>query len=367
MPLSLARVVNPQAGWYRGDFHAHTYCSDGYHSPNKLVEMATAEGLDFLAITDHNIIDAFQEISHETDVLIIPGLEVTLNEGHFNVFGIPGWLDWMEPICIGQLTTSLAGRHRTTTELMQYITTTGLLTSMNHPLLKPWEWRDETTELRFLNCLEIWNDPSWPDNVQANPQAVALWTDALNAGYRLTAIGGSDYHRPAPRPGEDKPAERLGLPSTYVYASELSTSAILAGLRRRAVYVSMGPQVTFQARAGGAVYSIGADLGELRGPIEFSAAVFGYDPAGLVSAWARIEKNGRIVADAPVSGDETRVFYTEPAASAAPAWYRFDVFDQRGQLLAITNPIYVGAPYPPALFTYGDFSGKFTTSKGNTQ
>lgn len=359
MPPSLAREAKPQAGWYRGDFHSHTYCSDGYYSPNQLVEVALAEGLDFLAITDHNTIDAFGELSPEPDVLIIPGLEVTLNEGHFNVFGIPGWLEWMEPICGGQITTSLAGQHRTTTELLRDITTAGLLTSMNHPFLKPWEWRDGTTELRFLDCLEIWNDPSWPDNVQANPQAVALWTDCLNAGYRLTAIGGSDYHRPAPRPGEDKPAERLGLPGTCVYAAELSTAAILAGLRQRAVYVTMGPQVTFQARVGGGVYPIGADMGELRGPIEFSAAVVGYNLAGPVSASARIVKNGRIVADAPLSGDETRLFYTEPTASAAPAWYRLDVFDQAGQLLAITNPIYCGAPSTPEPFTYADFSGKF--------
>ena len=233
--LSSANVVNPQAGWYHGEFHAHTYYSDGDYSPNQLIELALAEGLDFLAITDHNTIDAFREVSQEPDLLIIPGLEVTLTEGHFNVFGISGWLDWMEPICVGQITTSLTGQFRTTTDLIRHIAATGLLTSMNHPLLKPWEWRDETTDLRFLNCLEIWNDPSWPDNVQANPRAVALWTDSLNAGYRLTGIGGSDYHRPAPRPGENKPAERLGLPCTYVYASELSTPAILAGLRQRAV------------------------------------------------------------------------------------------------------------------------------------
>ncbi len=85
--------------------------------------------------------------------------------------------------------------------------------------------------VHVIICLEIWNGPSWPDYRQANPEAVDLGTDWLNAGYRITAIDGSDYHHPVPAPEPPKPPDRLGLPSTYVYAEHLSGGAILAGLR----------------------------------------------------------------------------------------------------------------------------------------
>ena len=119
MALSLSRVLNPIPGWYRGDFHAHTNFSDGYYSPSQLVEVARAEGLDSITITDHNTIDAFSKFGEEPTIIIIPGLEVTLKDGHFNVFGMEGWLDWMEHICTGQNTPELRGIYGTTTALMK--------------------------------------------------------------------------------------------------------------------------------------------------------------------------------------------------------------------------------------------------------
>ncbi len=136
--LSLLKVLNPQAGWYRGDFHAHTHYSDGIHTPAQLVEVARAEGLDFITITDHNTIDALSKFGEEPTILIIPGLEVTLKEGHFNVLGMEGWLDWMEHILTGKNIPELTGIYGTITALMQRTSSQGLLNSINHPLL-PWE------------------------------------------------------------------------------------------------------------------------------------------------------------------------------------------------------------------------------------
>jgi hypothetical protein len=352
--LSLLKVLNPQAGWYRGDFHAHTHYSDGIHTPAQLVEVARAEGLDFITITDHNTIDALSKFGEEPTILIIPGLEVTLKEGHFNVFGMEGWLDWMEHILTGKNMPELTGIYGTTSALMQRTSSQGLLNSINHPLL-PWkpplEWRDRATDLRYLDCLEIWNDPSSPDNLHANPKAVALWTDWLNAGYRITAIGGSDYHQPVPEPGQDKPPERLGLPSTYVYAEQLSGAAILEGLRRRRAYVSMGARVTFQAQADHTTYEIGADLGELSGAIDFKATVTDCPS----SARAQIVKNGHVISEVPVEGGQASLRYSADAMPTRSDWYRLHVADREGQMLAMTNPIFVGPRRTPDSHTYGDF------------
>ncbi len=354
--LSLSKVLKSQAGWYRGDFHAHTNFSDGYYYPSELVDVAKVEGLDFFAITDHNTLDSFPNFAPPSDVLIISGLEATLDEGHFNIFGLEGWSSWMEHICTGQNRVKLKGNYGTTAQVMQQTSSEGLLNSINHPLLKPWAWQDNTTDLRHLHCLEIWNDPSWPDNAKANPQAVALWTEWLNAGHRITAIGGSDYHRPTPRPNENKPPERLGQPSTYVYATELSGRAILAGLRQRRAYVSMGPQVTFQAQSNGTIYKIGADLGELGGMIEFRASV-SHNPSPLQ---VQLVKNGHVIAAVLVEDGQASLQCNDKANPSQPAWYRLDVLDQNGQIGVITNPIFVGPQPEAALWTYGAFAGNST-------
>ncbi len=340
----LNRIVKPEAGWYRGNFHSHTtFSSDGHHSPAQLLQTARAEGLDFFAVTDHNSIDAYAEFKDNSDLLVIPGLEVTLTDGHFNVFGLPGWLDWMEHICTGGSVIRLNGNYRSPNDLIRRIAGHGLLSSINHPRRGECDWRDGTTELRHLDCVEIWNKPGDFQNRQANPAAITMWTAWLNEGYRTTAIGGSDFH--------GTPGERLGLPSTYVYGRELSVTGILEGLRQRRVYVSMGPEVTFQAQANGEPYDMGADLGQIEASLSLSATVSASPTAGC----ARIVKNGQVIAEAPVNGRQTSLQARDNTEPDRPAWYRLDVMDEAGQLLAITNPFFTGPQREPELQTFGDF------------
>jgi hypothetical protein len=367
--LSLSKVLNPEAGWYRGDFHAHTNASDGVYAPDLVAGIAQAEGLDFVAITDHNTIEGLSELSRRSGPLIIPGVEVTLEGGDFNVFGMAGWCEWMESICVGQAPVPLPHRYKTVTELMRRIADDGMLSSINHPFLQPWEWRYSATDLSYVHCLEIWNDPYWPDSVHANPRAVELWTSWLNAGFRITAIGGSDYHCP-PRPEEGEPGMRLGLPSTYVASIELSATAILEGLRQHRVYVSIGPRVGLQACCNNTMYEIGDELGQLCGEITFMATVSD-NPA---ATYARIVKNGVVLTEASLGGDGGNLGFTvvpdrdRSARSASQGdWYRLDVLDQNNRLLAITNPIFVGGFPAPSLHRYGDFvglSGDEDTSPG---
>ncbi len=353
MPLSLSQVFNPQPDWYRGDFHCHTHHSDGVLSPAELLALARSEGLDFLTITDHNNAGAYEHFAE--DFLVIPGLEVTYKRGHYNVLGVEVAADaaWLKQVGGGYVDRPGAtDPFPTMNDLLRATAAHGALNSINHPLLVPWAWEFPETDLRQVHCLEIWNDPSWPGNQRDNPRAIALWTHWLNAGYRHTAIGGSDFHRPAPPPGEQKPAERLGRPSTYVYAAELSGQAILGAVRQRRAYVSMGPRASFQARANGSIHAIGADLGEWIGEIELNARVWACpEPARAI-----LVKNGLPLAEAPVAGDGAELHATDQAVAGEPAWYRFDVLTPDGQMLAITNPIYAGPVRMPTLHRFEDFA-----------
>jgi hypothetical protein len=346
--LPLSKIHNPKPGWYRGDFHLHTTASDGHYSPRTLVRLARAEGLDFLAITDHNTIASFGKFGDDSDLLVIPGIEVTLAEGHWNVFGIEGQPDWLAEVCVWDRTLSQVDLSCSITDFMRQIASQGMLNSINHPLLRPWEWGVGTAQLQFVHCLEIWNDPDWPDNDQANPAAVRMWTRWLNAGFRITAIGGSDFHFLA---GEvaGYPGERPGRPVTYVYATELSSAAILEALLSGRTYVSMGPQVSLLASCNGQLGTIGTDFGCVQGQLAFEISVEG-SPEG---ACARLLHNGAELAYFPLQEGQNR-FTLDATIPDYPSWYRLDIEDSSGNLLVVTNPLFSGLRQSTEDETYFD-------------
>jgi hypothetical protein len=62
------------------DLHMHSYFSDGYYSPEKLVEKAKKQGIRTLSITDHDsvngILDAI-DCAEKYNIEIIPGVEIS--------------------------------------------------------------------------------------------------------------------------------------------------------------------------------------------------------------------------------------------------------------------------------------------------
>lgn len=64
----------------KGDFHLHTKSSDGKLSPKELVNLAKKEGVDIIAVTDHDTISGLDEaiIEGETiGVKVISGIELS--------------------------------------------------------------------------------------------------------------------------------------------------------------------------------------------------------------------------------------------------------------------------------------------------
>ena len=71
------------------DLHVHSNASADGHCPvEKLLETAKARGLDAVAVTDHDTTaGALRALSCKTDILIIPGIEVSTKDGHILVLG----------------------------------------------------------------------------------------------------------------------------------------------------------------------------------------------------------------------------------------------------------------------------------------
>jgi hypothetical protein len=70
----------------RADLHLHTNFSDGFSSPEKIVDTAVEKGLDIIAITDHNVLagaKTAQQYAREKDlpIKVVIGQEITTSQG----------------------------------------------------------------------------------------------------------------------------------------------------------------------------------------------------------------------------------------------------------------------------------------------
>jgi hypothetical protein len=217
--------------WFAGDLHAHTVHSDGSLTVAELADYAVAEGLDFVAVTDHNTVShhaSLPRVSARFGVTLIPGQEVTTWGGHAGVFGDIGWIDFRSP----------AQDWLTTTEAR------GGLMSVNHPFAGHVSWLHPMAPKPPL--LEVWHW-SWLDMTWTTPLS---WWQAWDPS--AIPVGGSDWHRP----GSDAP---LGSPTTWVEAEDPSVDAILAGLRAGRVAISASRNGPVLLRHDGGLVAAGAD------------------------------------------------------------------------------------------------------------
>jgi hypothetical protein len=89
-PLGVAGPV-PDDGFVRvpGVVHVHTVLSDGGGSPAEVAEAARQAGLQFVAITDHNNLDAKPLEGYQQGVLVLVGTEISTTAGHVLGLGLP--------------------------------------------------------------------------------------------------------------------------------------------------------------------------------------------------------------------------------------------------------------------------------------
>ncbi len=229
--------------WYRGDLHMHTGQSDGScpSQTGKAVpcpvfvtaEAAMRRGLDFIAITDHNTVsqyDGIRELQPYFDTLLfIPGREITTFWGHANAFGITQFVDYR----VG--TPGVPDINTVARQVNRF----GGIISINHPNDPTGEdclgcgWTpNPPADLRLFSAIEAVNGGA----LRGANSGVSFWEKRLDEGYRIPAIGGSDNHHPA-WPLDH--ADSVGIPTTVVYAQNLSVAAILDGIRAGHVFIDL--------------------------------------------------------------------------------------------------------------------------------
>jgi hypothetical protein len=332
-----ARATGQGAGpqqWLRGDLQCHTEHSDAGCTLAELAAQARVLGLDFLAITDHNTVSHHAHLAGlgDDDLLLIPGQEVTTYYGHMNVWGTHRWCDF---------------RCRTDADVAAVIDLahiSGGLCSINHPKTLGPEW-EYTFDLP-VDALEVWQGP-WP---ALNEESLAIWQRLLREGRRLPAVGGSDYHCPAP--GQDPGFLQLGQPTTWVKVTERSVPALLQAIRAGRVSISAlpdGPRLDLSAKADGETAGMGDELAVAPGAtLEASVDVT------KGKGWTlRLVVDGAVAHETAIKSDLATVHaelsagtyvYAELIGDAPPEILPEELpieLDLRGWHWALSNPVYM--------------------------
>lgn len=323
--------------WFSGDLHVHTEESDGRLSVSDVLEKALVDGLDFIALTDHNNVSSWQKVPRTAVVrglpLVIRGMEVTTEKGHLNVWGSQGWIDWR-----------VDRRERTVGNVIIDAHQQGGLVSINHPTAPDLPgmhggWK-HPFGMAAADAIEVWNGTRDGHFGLANRDARQIWDNLLNEGKRLTAVGGSDVHF------VDGSHVRLGSPRTYVLADALSEERILDGILEGHVCISAGPRLGFTAAVDDGrsrrEVNIGDEIEAKGQPVKFAIVVDGIEePINL-----RFIRNGRVLLEKGLDrkGPTTLTIVDAPAQQS---WYRVELHQVKmpvgvtDSVIALTNPIFV--------------------------
>lgn len=306
--------------WLKGDLHTHSEHSDGSFTLEEKLQLVEEAGLDFVALTDHNTVSQNLVYPRASNVVVIPGMELTTYTGHCNLLGVERPLQDFRAATKEQLAQRIAEAKQN-----------GAKVVMNHPHCSNcgWHWGFDAD----YDWVEIWNGPWRSDN----NKTLEWWQNELASGRKLVAVGGSDVHRPEPH-------IHHGTPTTWVYSETRTMASILDAINQGRVFISHdpeGPTMELTSGAvltGGSVTTVELEQGEVMADrtIEFQ---FGkMQPGDVIKLFSDLGEEERIqnTNEGDVSIVRTvgeRIFYR------AEIWR---VFPEVGQemLACVGNPIY---------------------------
>ncbi|WP_336036761.1 PHP domain-containing protein [Halobacterium yunchengense] len=222
------------------ELHTHSSLSyDGRDPVEMLLEQAQAVGLDALAVTDHDEIDASlraAELAADYDLVGIPGMEVTSEAGHVLALGVEDAVPAGLPF----------------DETLEAIRDRGGIAVVPHPFQSSRSGVAPNVshgELASADAIEVYNSRLLTG--RANRKA-----ERFSRAHDIPMTAGSDAHI----------AEMVGQAVTRVGAEDRSLAAILDAVRdgRTSVEGKRTPwHISFRQAAGGAKRRVKNRLAEL--------------------------------------------------------------------------------------------------------
>ncbi|MBE2192585.1 MAG: PHP domain-containing protein [Anaerolinea sp.] len=351
---------------YAGNLHIHTPYSDGEGSHAQIADAALLAGLDFVVVTDHNVlvqgVSGYYGDDQRGHVLLLTGEEIHDRQrdpqvNHLLVYNVDQ-----------ELCPCAPDPHA----LISAVNAANGLTFLAHPTDKalaivhepaiPWvDW-----ELPPFTGLEIWNYMSnfkrfvgkgirnilraafRPEELITgpDPDTLKLWDDLLMQGKRIVGIGNSDAHATVAHLG---PIRQVIFPYDYLFSCV--NTHILAHQRFNGEWTE-DARTIYRALGSGHAFITYDLIGNARG-FRFSAhgesstAIMGDSIrlGGGVTLQAlchershfKLIHQGKVVAE--TTGRENLTF-----TAKQPGAYRVEVWrDYKGmeRMWILSNPIYV--------------------------
>ena len=347
------KVYNEETRWYKGDFHTHTHLSDGKETITNAMKKAEDMNMDFYVPTEHNLIHT----GWCNTSLCIPGVEITTDFGHMNLFGITEF-----PERILDIVAENGNKGRVSgyvNEIISEAKEKEWLTSINHPFLTIWSWRYEETLLDGVDCLEIINDPTYPDAAHANDKAVHFLDELWNDGYRIYGVGGSDSHNLIEERYEGATLPSIvGDPGTYVFCKKLTPKNLMKNVKKGHICVTRFIQVEPYIMADGKPYLPGDNLGEAK-EIVYNAVIRDAKEKPkiyLINNGMKAELSVKKNTDGTYEIQEHILLNHREWQ-----WIRLEIRNQSGELLGYVNPVYKGHK-EPTYKTFGEIADKLNES-----
>lgn len=327
------KVYNEEHKWYKGDFHTHTTLSDGKESVRSAMVKAKKMAMDFYVPTEHNLMHTGW---CSTDVMILPGIEITTERGHCNLFDVKEIPEIIFNMIDGSKVLDMDEEMESAIEKANK---SNSIVSINHPFLTVWKWKYHKTLLDNVHCIEIVNDPTYTYAKESNEKAIKfidlLWED----GHRIWGIGGSDSHNLIDElyEGATEPSV-AGDPATFVFCKGLTANNLINSVKNGHISVSRNCNITPLFTQGEDNFLPGEKI-NTNEPINCQVKVSNINEIPVIYAVINNEK-----IKLPVIKEED--YYSAEISitfnSSEYKWMRFDIRRNNGEFMAYTNPIYSG-------------------------
>lgn len=331
-------IYNSNPGWYKGDFHTHTTLSDGKETRASAMEKAVQMELDFYVPTEHNLLHTGWCTNQ---MCILPGIEITTEKGHFNLFGVnripKRLLDIVS--CNGE---DIVEQY--VDETIKEAREEGWIVSINHPFLTIWSWRCPDINLDEIDCIEIINDPTYTDGPKSNDKAISfldlLWED----GHKVYGVGGSDSHNLIEEryEGAELPSI-VGDPGTYVHCTKLTPAKLMSQVKKGHMYITRFCRLEIDITVNGLSYLPGDELlfETKEAQMTYSIGVRDLEEEPIITFIKNGEKSELLVLSIRENIYEAHIQL--PISHEEWTWMRAEVRKKTGEFLGYVNPVYCGS------------------------
>jgi hypothetical protein len=232
--------------WIKIQTHVHTINSDGLDTLRDMAYAAGKRSIEVIFLTDHNTMYGYKDIeniSKETGVNIIKGIEYTTFYGHIISIGAP-YFRWEEL------------NDDSLNELADHIHRHNGIIGIAHPMAigdpvcTGGRYKFRNTDFGKIDFIEEWHGVA--NNYNEWEKNKDFWQDKVNNGNIITTVYGGDFHK------KEHFQESDAFNWVLIDETKEIETAVIDAISSGRVIMSKGPYFDMKIKIAGQVYNIGS-------------------------------------------------------------------------------------------------------------